>query len=295
MVGILESILGNKATEWLGQHNAGASAIGLLILVLAAASFWKRRHAGSSPIAGGSAQATGNVVNQHFHFGPAASNVVPQVPRTSTLPSEAEEYFREQRLHNPPSQRVEHAHRVGPEPPAVGVTSTAGEWEREYKEGLLAEEAPLKVQLTWKPNIGSGCTPGMWFQATNRDPATVESAAVFITDIKRWDDSLETPAFVATPDIHGGGTTFTEVQIGNATLHRGNAENVGFLRYESHRLDIQGQRQENIRMTLPGIRRISYRVQGTNGRKTVGSICFEWKGPQPLGLLPTTCECPRPF
>jgi hypothetical protein len=199
MVGILESILGNKATEWLGQHNAGASVVGLLILVLAAASFWKRRHVDNSPVSGGSAQATGNVVNQHFHFGPAASDVVPQVSRTSTFPPEAEEYFREQRLRNPPSQRVEHVHSVGPELAAVGVISTGGEWEREYKEELLSQDAPLKVQLTWKPNIGLGCTPGMWFQATNRDPATVESAAVFITDIKRWDDSLETPAFVTTP------------------------------------------------------------------------------------------------
>src|SRR5204862_368426 len=100
--------------------------------------------------------------------------------RTNGFPPEAEAYFREQRAPQP--QRVEHVHRVVIEPPpATGVTATGGEREQEYKEALLAQAmSPLKIELAWKPNIGSGATPGMWFQATNRDSETVEVAKLFI-------------------------------------------------------------------------------------------------------------------
>lgn len=292
MLQILESILGNKATEWLNQHTAGGWAIGALAAAVAVGWVLKWRRKATVPVpAAATAQSSGNVVN--IHLSSNTTDVAPAAPRTSVVPPEVETYFREQRASQP--QRIEHVHRVVIEPrPLTGVTATGGEWEQDYREDLLAQAtSALNIELAWKPNIGSGATPGMWLQATNKDSETVEVAKLFITDVRKWDETIGNGAFVTTPDIHGGGTTFTEVHVDTATLHPGSPATIGFLRYELHRLEIQTQRQEHVRMTIPGIRRISYRIQAKDGRQTTGSICFSWKGPENPGKWPEPCECPR--
>ena len=175
---------------------------------------------------------------------------------------------------------------------ASGDFFSGREWERPFGRHLLNQKLPLKVELNWKQNFGAGATPGIWLQATNRDLVTVERASVVITNVMRYQELADTGEFVTSPDVHGAGTTFTEVQIDSAkTLHPGVAESVGFIRYETSRLDIQGVRQENVRMTLPGIRRLTVRVRGADGREIISGICFRWEGPGKG--WPEPCPCPQ--
>lgn len=173
--------------------------------------------------------------------------------------------------------------------PGSGVTATGGVWEREYAQRLLDQQKPLNVDVQLIEN--SGGTPGLLVKAVNQNAIAVENAVIVVTDIRWWDEHSK--QFVTAKEIHEQGTTFRELEIGRTTLHPRSPEQMGFIRAEGNRLELQGRSKDNPQdrhrwQTLGGWQ-ISFQVSGSDGRKIVGARCL-WRS----GSSVIAWTCPTP-
>jgi hypothetical protein len=154
--------------------------------------------------------------------------------------------------------------------------------------------AALKVSLKFVDNTGG--TPGLHLKAINGEPQPLESVRIVVTDIRRWNDDVK--AFVTSRDIYESGTTFLEMEIGKATLHAGEQTNVGFIRCEGFRVELNGtirdSSKDHYRITTGGIWQVSLRVDSKDGRSMNTALCFRWEGPDVKGVSPTPWDCPSP-
>jgi hypothetical protein len=74
---------------------------------------------------------------------------------------------------------------------------------------------PLKVDLSLKKNEGG--TPGVHLLARNGTADPLPDVVVCVRDIRLWNQ--EFCAFVTTSEVYGNELTFTELQVGQSTLH----------------------------------------------------------------------------
>jgi hypothetical protein len=150
----------------------------------------------------------------------------------------------------------------------------------------------LKVSLKLVDNTGG--TLGLHVKAVNGEPQPLESVGIVVTDIRRWNDDVK--AFVTSGDIYDSGTTFLEMEIGKATLHAGEQTNVGFIRCEGFRIELNGairdSSKDHYRITTAGIWQISLRLDAKDGRSMNTALCFRWEGPDVRGVSPTPWDCP---
>jgi hypothetical protein len=147
-----------------------------------------------------------------------------------------------------------------------------------FQQALHAVDAlmePLKVDVQIRPNVGAGSTPGAFISVTNREPETIRGARCILLNVLSWNEGVR--RFVETTDAHQNGL-FPEMETGGANLFCGQPKDLGFIRAENERLDIQGTNQEHCRMTTPGIRLLVVRVEAANGRTCDATVCFEWRG-----------------
>lgn len=153
---------------------------------------------------------------------------------------------------------------------------------------VVGEGQPLNVRVVLIENKGG--SPGLFVQATNLDSVAVESAAVVVINILCWNGKK----FTTSSDIHGSGVTCRALEIGKVTLQPDEPTNVQLIHSQSHRLELNGQSQHGsepaYRMTRAGIRQISYRVTGADGRQAEGVVCLRWDGPE---SEPSPCDCPH--
>jgi hypothetical protein len=152
----------------------------------------------------------------------------------------------------------------------------------------------LKVSLKFVDNIGG--THGLHVKAVNGEQQPLESVRIVVTDIRRWNDDVK--AFVTSGDIYDSGTTFLEMEIGKATLHAGEQTNVGFIRSEGFRVELNGtirdSSKDHYRITRAGIWQVSLRLDAKDGRSMNAALCFRWEGPDARGVSPTPWDCPSP-
>ncbi len=160
--------------------------------------------------------------------------------------------------------------------------------QEEYAQKLVDAGLPLNVQVTLVENKGG--SPGLLVQATNLGSVAVESAAVVVTNILRWNGEK----FSTSSDIHGSGVTCRVLEIGRVTLQPDEPTNVKLIHSQGHRLELNRQSKHGsepaYRMTRAGIRQISYRVTGADGRQAEGAVCLRWDGPD---NTPSPCDCPQ--
>lgn len=182
-----------------------------------------------------------------------------------------------------------------------GVSFTGPAWERAEVRALVDKTVPLRVKVEIHPNVGSGCTAGAHIRVTNLDGATVRGAAFVITNLLVWKHSAQT--FAETTDIHQNGP-FLEMETGKDALFCGEPKDLGFIRTEHGRIDIQGHRDgglENVRTGMKGIWQLTGKVVTEDGRTRDVVTCFEWPGigcpkpaPCPTPGTPTVSNAPEP-
>lgn len=135
--------------------------------------------------------------------------------------------------------------------------------------GILAQPN-LNVRVFLAAN-GQGGTPGIHIKAENKGAETIESAALIVTNILRWNPDVN--KYVTSRDIHDSGVVFPEVQLNKATLHPGEPETFQFIHGGNERVDFAGKT-----IRTAGKWEISYRLSAPDGRSAAGQVYFEWVG-----------------
>jgi hypothetical protein len=159
---------------------------------------------------------------------------------------------------------------------------------------IAAANKPLKVDLSLKKNEGG--TPGVHLLARNGTADPLPDVVVCVRDIRLWNEELS--AFVTTSEVYGNELTFTELQVGQSTLHPTRPVDVAFIRAENNRIQItrHGSPKKNGNPNIErydlrsyGIWQLSLRVRSADGRTIDQTVCLSWDEGQ---VFPEPCACP---